>query len=148
MDQSSSKKPAVFGQTERSRRRSFWTGPVRLSIVTATSILLHLALRYGFGGTQAVGTDTQAITLTKNFYEIKNFLQHPTPFSWVGILFCMTLPCILWIESNREYLTFAHKRLLWAAFAMAGISVIFGRAGAGPGKSNHHFFSDIMSNIW
>jgi heavy metal translocating P-type ATPase len=46
--QSPSKKPSASASSELSRRRSFWTGPVVLSIVTATAIALHLVLRYGF----------------------------------------------------------------------------------------------------
>jgi hypothetical protein len=84
-----------------------------------------MALRFGFGGAKAVQSNTQFVYIKKNFDLLAEFIRHPTPMSWAGLLFCMAVPLVLWIGSNRKYLTFSQKGLVAAACAIAVISSCF-----------------------
>jgi len=95
-------------------------------LVSICSYGTALALRYGFGGSEAIGAKTQYLSLRHTYYNVLGFIQHPSPFAWPGLIFCSVLPCGLWIWLNRDYLTGTHKRLLLAACAISFISIFFG----------------------
>ena len=98
-------------------------------VVSIASYAMVIALRYGFGGTKAISSNTQYTPYKNNFYQIREFLLHPTLFSWVGLIFCMAVPCAFLLIANRKYLTLIQKRLLMAASAITAISAVFGNIG-------------------
>jgi len=110
-------------------RKINWREAGYAAFVSISSYASVIALRFIFGGAQAIKSDTQYLPFRNNYYQIKTFITHPTPFSWVGLMLCMMLPSIIWIISNRSLLTFIHKRLLASACVIAAISVVFGNIG-------------------
>jgi len=96
------------------------------ALISICSYGSALLLRYVFGGKQAIGSRTQAITVLVNYNAVKDLIRHPTPLSWLGLILCLTVPCAMWIYSNREYLIPAHRNLLLAACVTAAISSVFG----------------------
>ncbi|HZS48864.1 MAG TPA: hypothetical protein VFC63_27575 [Blastocatellia bacterium] len=111
------------------KRKINWKEAGFGALVSISSYISVIALRYAFGGAQAIKSNTQYLPFRNNFYNVMEFVHHPTPFSFIGLIFCMTVPCLTWILLNREYLTFTHKRLLMAAGAVTVISLVFGNAG-------------------
>jgi len=110
-------------------RKIKWREAGFSALVSISSLVCVFLLRYGFGGSKAIGADTQRRPYEINFYELKSLVLHPTPFSWAGLIFCMIMPVLLLIVSNRKSLTLAHKRLLGAAGTIAIISAVFGYIG-------------------
>jgi len=111
------------------RRRLNWREACYSALVSTSSMAFALLLRYEFGGRQAIGSRTQRVPLSVNVDAVKHLILHPTPLSWAGRLFCMTLPLALWILANRQCLTPVHKRLLGAAGSIAVVSLVFGYIG-------------------
>ncbi|HZS48867.1 MAG TPA: hypothetical protein VFC63_27590 [Blastocatellia bacterium] len=103
-----------------------WRESIFAGIISVFSYACAYGLRFIFGGTKAIKSNTQFLTYRGTFYNIKNFILHPTPFAWVGLLFCIGLPGVMLIIANRESMTLVQKRLLAAAGAIAAISIIFG----------------------
>ena len=103
-----------------------WKESIFGGIVTIASYACAYGLRFIFGGTKAINSHTQSLTYRGTYYNIKNFILHPTPFAWPGLLFCIALPAMLLIIANRESMTLLQKRLLMSSGAIAIISVVFG----------------------
>jgi hypothetical protein len=107
-------------------RKINWREAAYAALVSICSYGSALALRFAFGGMKAVQSNTQILTIKKNYDGLSYYLHHPTQLSYMVMLFCMLLPCAIWIAFNRESLALAHRRLLWAAGLMALISLFFG----------------------
>ncbi|HZS48866.1 MAG TPA: hypothetical protein VFC63_27585 [Blastocatellia bacterium] len=87
------------------RRKINWRETGYAALVSICSYGTAIAIRYAFGGAQAVKSKTQILMLKGNYDSVKDFLSHPTPFSWVGLIFCFLVPDLLWIAANRKSLT-------------------------------------------
>ena len=105
-------------------RKINWREAGYAALVSICSYITVILLRYASGGTQAIATKPQFLTYRMSYYLLRDFVRHPTPFSWVGLTFCMLMPCVIWIALNQQSLIFIHKRLLGAACTMAAISAV------------------------
>src|SRR5262249_7918749 len=100
-----------------------WRESIFAGLVSICSYACAYGLRFIFGGTRAINSHTQSFTYRGTYFNIRNFILHPTPFAWPGLLFCIALPSALLIIANRETMTLIQKRLLMAAGAIAAISI-------------------------
>jgi len=107
-------------------RKINWRESAFGALVSVFSYGVVILLRYVFGGAEAIKSNTQSLDLKTNLYQIVQFAKHPTPFSWAGLICCMTAPCVFWLVMNREFLSLLHMRLILAACAIAAISIFFG----------------------
>src|SRR6185369_17170249 len=107
-------------------RRINWRETGYAALLTICSYGSVILIRYALGGWQAIQYNTQLLPINRLPRMLMDFFRHPSPFSWLGFILFMMAPGVIWIVSNRKYLTSTHIRLLGAACAITAISVIFG----------------------
>jgi hypothetical protein len=91
------------------------------------SYAVVLGTRYLFGGTRAVGADTQRLTgLSALRDELTYAVHDPSLFSWPILLVLMMSPWAVWIHRNRACIDRGSALLLVAATAVALLTLLFG----------------------
>ncbi len=96
-------------------------------LLSGGAMAVVLALRFAFGRSAAVGSDTQTLVGFRPTVDlIVEAFRHPSPTAWPALAAVMFGPIVLWLIHNRTSLDERHVGLICAAIGVSALSICFG----------------------
>jgi hypothetical protein len=104
-----------------------WRDVALGAALAASSYAAVLALRVVFGGAGMADAASQTFApLGQLQVALRYALDHPSPFSWIGLGLAMGALPVMWLASNRRSLDGVARRLLALSGALAVPTLLFG----------------------
>jgi hypothetical protein len=99
------------------------------ALLSATAISVVIGLRYGLGGTAAIGSDTQTVvSIWETIVSLAEATNQPSLTRWPALAIVMFGPAVLWLLANRMRFDQRHRALIGAAVTISVLTLCTGLA--------------------